>query len=209
MACVSVEVSPRARRIPIRPGRTIARRPRCGSCAKARSASARAKLAIGGEFGRRAPLRRDAAAPARPAQAHAVLGRAPQLRLLRSRHDAERAATGATEKLVLNTPAIAASANASCRPATDTDDPDVSPLYADLRGMPAALFSVGTRDSLLDDYAVHGAALARGRQRRRARALSRRLPRLRQHADSRSATTRSRGWRVLGAAHVGARSSSA
>ena len=30
-------------------------------------------------------------------------------------------------------------------------DPDVSPLYADLRGMPPALFTVGTRDALLDD----------------------------------------------------------
>jgi acetyl esterase len=30
-------------------------------------------------------------------------------------------------------------------------DPDVSPLYADLRGMPAALFSVGSNDHLLDD----------------------------------------------------------
>jgi acetyl esterase/lipase len=29
--------------------------------------------------------------------------------------------------------------------------PDVSPLYADLRGMPAALFSVGSNDHLLDD----------------------------------------------------------
>lgn len=30
-------------------------------------------------------------------------------------------------------------------------DPDVSPIFADLAGMPAALFSVGTRDALLDD----------------------------------------------------------
>jgi acetyl esterase/lipase len=30
-------------------------------------------------------------------------------------------------------------------------DPDVSPLYADLRGMPPALFTVGTTDHLVDD----------------------------------------------------------
>ncbi len=30
-------------------------------------------------------------------------------------------------------------------------DPDISPLYADLHGMPPALFTVGTRDPLLDD----------------------------------------------------------
>jgi acetyl esterase/lipase len=30
-------------------------------------------------------------------------------------------------------------------------DPDVSPLYADLTGMPIALFSCGTLDPLLDD----------------------------------------------------------
>lgn len=30
-------------------------------------------------------------------------------------------------------------------------DPDISPLFADLRGMPPALFTVGTQDALLDD----------------------------------------------------------
>lgn len=30
-------------------------------------------------------------------------------------------------------------------------DPDISPLYADLKAMPPALFTIGTRDALLDD----------------------------------------------------------
>lgn len=36
-------------------------------------------------------------------------------------------------------------------PARDWRNPDISPLYADLTGMPPALFTVGTRDALLDD----------------------------------------------------------
>lgn len=55
------------------------------------------------------------------------------------------------EKLVLNTPAIVAFGKSFLPPGTDTTNPDVSPLYADLRSMPAALFTVGTRDALLDD----------------------------------------------------------
>lgn len=56
-----------------------------------------------------------------------------------------------TEKLVLNTPAIVAFGRSFLPEGTDTRDPDVSPLYADLRGMPPALFTVGTRDALIDD----------------------------------------------------------
>jgi acetyl esterase len=55
------------------------------------------------------------------------------------------------EKLVLNTPAIVAFSKSFLPPGTDMKNPDVSPLYADLRGMPAAIFSVGTRDALVDD----------------------------------------------------------
>jgi len=55
------------------------------------------------------------------------------------------------EKLVLNTPAIVAFSKSFLPPGTDMKNPDVSPLYANLRGMPAAIFSVGTRDALVDD----------------------------------------------------------
>ena len=37
----------------------------------------------------------------------------------------------------------------------DWRDPDISPLYADLKGLPPALFSVGTRDPLLDLSLIH------------------------------------------------------
>jgi acetyl esterase len=33
----------------------------------------------------------------------------------------------------------------------DLRHPDISPLYADLKGLPPALFTIGTRDALLDD----------------------------------------------------------
>ncbi len=55
--------------------------------------------------------------------------------------------------LVLSTPIIEAFGAAFLpdRAAEARRDPDISPLYADLTGLPPALFTVGTLDPLLDD----------------------------------------------------------
>lgn len=54
------------------------------------------------------------------------------------------------ERVVVNTPDLAFFAD-QYAPVERHRDPDVSPLYADLTGMPPALFSCGTLDPLLDD----------------------------------------------------------
>jgi acetyl esterase len=56
-----------------------------------------------------------------------------------------------SEKLILNTRDIFQFASFFLRQGGDLRDPDISPLYADLTGLPPALFTVGTRDPLLDD----------------------------------------------------------
>jgi acetyl esterase/lipase len=53
--------------------------------------------------------------------------------------------------LVLSTPIIEWFTNHFAPDRAGRSDPDLSPLNADLRGMPPALFSVGTLDPLLDD----------------------------------------------------------
>lgn len=55
------------------------------------------------------------------------------------------------ERLILNTNDIRVFADNFCGHAADRADPDISPLYADLKGLPPTLFSVGTKDMLLDD----------------------------------------------------------
>lgn len=55
------------------------------------------------------------------------------------------------ERLVLRTMDLEKFRAAYLPGGKDTRHPDVSPLYADLKGLPPALFTVGTRDALLDD----------------------------------------------------------
>jgi len=54
-------------------------------------------------------------------------------------------------RLVLRTIDIVKFADAFLSNVKDRRDPNVSPLYADLKGLPPALFSIGTSDALLDD----------------------------------------------------------
>ncbi|HEY8384405.1 MAG TPA: alpha/beta hydrolase [Microvirga sp.] len=60
------------------------------------------------------------------------------------------AARWGEERLVLNTRDLRTFADLFCGSA-DRRDPDVSPIRADLTGLPPALLSVGTRDPLVDD----------------------------------------------------------
>jgi len=55
------------------------------------------------------------------------------------------------ERLVLRTVDIQQFGDAFLPNGEDRRDPDISPLYADLKDMPPALFTVGTRDALMDD----------------------------------------------------------
>ena len=54
-------------------------------------------------------------------------------------------------RLVLRTIDMQQFYNAFLPTVTDRRAPDISPLYADLKNLCPALFSVGTRDALLDD----------------------------------------------------------
>jgi acetyl esterase/lipase len=54
-------------------------------------------------------------------------------------------------RLVLRTSDITQFGNAFLPSITERRDPDISPLFADLKGLCPALFTVGTQDALLDD----------------------------------------------------------
>lgn len=56
-----------------------------------------------------------------------------------------------SERLILRTIDIEKFGDAFLPGVSDRRAPDISPLYADLKGMPPALFSIGTRDALMDD----------------------------------------------------------
>ena len=74
-------------------------------------------------------------------------------------------AFGDNERLVLRTVDIKQFGAAFIPAGVDRRDPDISPLYADLHGMPPALFTIGTRDALLDDTLfMHARWIAAGNQ---------------------------------------------
>lgn len=60
------------------------------------------------------------------------------------------AANWGEDSVILNTPVLRWFADLFV-PEALRRDPDVTPLFADLRGLPPALFTVGTMDPLLDD----------------------------------------------------------
>lgn len=73
------------------------------------------------------------------------------------------AANWGSERLILDTPNIRWMTECFVPDASRRRDPDISPLFADLAGMPPALFTVGTKDLLLDDSLfMHSRWLAAG-----------------------------------------------
>lgn len=69
------------------------------------------------------------------------------------------------EKLVLNTRDIQLFVKHFLVRGGDVGHPDVSPIHADLTGLPPALFTVGTRDPLVDDSLFMAAKWAAGGNR--------------------------------------------
>lgn len=69
------------------------------------------------------------------------------------------------ERLILRTVDIEKFGDAFLPNGEDRRDPDISPLFARLHDMPPALFTVGTRDALMDDsFFMHARWIAAGNQ---------------------------------------------
>ena len=69
------------------------------------------------------------------------------------------------ERLILRTLDIEKFSEAFLKGVKDKRDPDISPLYADLKGLCPALFTIGTRDALLDDSLfMYGRWIAAGNE---------------------------------------------
>ena len=69
------------------------------------------------------------------------------------------------ERLILRTLDIEKFSEAFLQGVKDKRDPDISPLYADLKGLCPALFTIGTRDALLDDSLfMYGRWIAAGNE---------------------------------------------
>ena len=107
-------------------------------------------LTIGGESAGGHLVGGDCAKDARPVRLHRLPRRESGLRRLRYRLTPSQRQFGDT-RLVLRTIDIQQFYSAFLPTVTDRRVPDISPLYADLHGLCPALFSVGTKDALLDD----------------------------------------------------------
>ena len=109
---------------------------------------------------------------------HAAVGAFVGANLVFGVHDVAMtpsARSWGTRNLVINTPTMAWFADMFTPGMTDDErrSPEISPLYADLRGMPPALFTVGTLDPLLDDTLFMAARSEGGPQRRHTARLPR------------------------------------
>jgi len=115
-------------------------------------------------------------------------------------------------RLVLRTIDMQQFYNAFLPTITDRRVPDISPLYADLRNLCPALFTVGTKDALLDDTLfMHARWVAAGnealgdlsRWRRRFHAVPKRSVEISDRSDGRVPEPGSRVTQRLG--HLGMR----
>ena len=151
---------------------TTARTRRCGCCARASTSSGSPPVAtIGGDS---AGGHLSAVTLLRLRDRHAITGAFAAANLIYGAFDLSMTPSQrlwGERNLILSTPILHYFGDMFL-PGLGEEarrDPDISPLYADLRDLPPALFTVGTMDPLLDDSLfMHARWLAVGRARRAA-----------------------------------------